>query len=414
MTDFFAKIRQWYTPQLRVLPARDGAEAYGFEAEVTHQHAGLRARCPAPRGPERHRRPGRLRREAVRQGGRAPVVPDPVRERPDRHRAGEPDRHHRGTRPRRRRAVVPPGEHPARRHPDRPARRQGVLHHRARPPVHQADPRPGDGRRRRREPPGRLDHLGPRPRHRRARRRPAVRAPAARAAIASTHRARSAYQIQAFPSSETGSRIDAAATITFDIRPPLETRPIFNTLDMAAPTTDLTVVQPDPGVPIYQLSWTAQDETNGSGVQDTTIYVSEDGGPFTAWLSQTTETAAVYVGQAGKTYRFAAQSRDHVGNVEFLAELFATGTGGGTQSQISHRPRSRPRGRRNPGHRTCFDGPGVAAAPVRLRQPRLQCPDLRVRLRGLRRRNRPAGDRVPARRRRADQQRCCPQQPVPR
>ena len=150
------------------------------------------------------------------------------------------------------------------------------------------------------------------------------------------------YSIEATSTSQTGDRIDAAATITFDNRPAMETRPIFNTLDATAPTTDLTVAQPDASVPIYNLSWTAEDESGGSGVQDTTIYVSENGGPFAAWLSNSTANSAVYVGQAGSTYRFAAQSRDHVGNVEFVADLFATSTVTSTSSTSQSQTSSVP------------------------------------------------------------------------
>ncbi|MFN0127301.1 MAG: Ig-like domain-containing protein [Verrucomicrobiales bacterium] len=144
------------------------------------------------------------------------------------------------------------------------------------------------------------------------------------------------YSINAFPSSPSGARIDAAASIIFDTNAALETQPVFNTLDVAAPVTALTVVKPNAAVPVYNLSWTALDEVNGAGMQDTTIYVSENGGAFVVWLNQTTETSAVYVGAAGSTYRFAARSRDHVGNVEFIAELLAPASG--SQSSVTEIP----------------------------------------------------------------------------
>src|SRR5262249_52671796 len=43
---------------------------------------------------------------------------------------------------------------------------------------------------------------------------------------------------------------------------------------------------------------------------------AEDGGNYTVWLSQTTQTSAVYQGQPGHTYQFLALARDNAGNVE--------------------------------------------------------------------------------------------------
>ena len=86
------------------------------------------------------------------------------------------------------------------------------------------------------------------------------------------------------------------------------------------------VVQPDANVPVYNVSWSAQDESNGSGVRDFTVYVAEGSGPFGAWLTATRDTTAVYVGESGKTYRFAVQATDNVGNVEFVGELYSAVT----------------------------------------------------------------------------------------
>ncbi|HKM56831.1 MAG TPA: hypothetical protein VJY33_25725, partial [Isosphaeraceae bacterium] len=44
------------------------------------------------------------------------------------------------------------------------------------------------------------------------------------------------------------------------------------------------------------------------------IYVSDDGGPFTLWQSDTTATSATYTGVAGQTYGFYSVATDNVGN----------------------------------------------------------------------------------------------------
>jgi hypothetical protein len=54
----------------------------------------------------------------------------------------------------------------------------------------------------------------------------------------------------------------------------------------------------------------------GSGIQDFTIYVSDNGGPFTSWLVNTTDTFATFTGQPGHTYDFYSIARDLAGNVE--------------------------------------------------------------------------------------------------
>ncbi|HWY87819.1 MAG TPA: hypothetical protein VNX28_13900, partial [Gemmataceae bacterium] len=54
----------------------------------------------------------------------------------------------------------------------------------------------------------------------------------------------------------------------------------------------------------------------GSGIGTYDIYVSDDGGPFTHWLTATTLTSATYDGLNGHTYAFYSEATDNVGNVE--------------------------------------------------------------------------------------------------
>ena len=64
----------------------------------------------------------------------------------------------------------------------------------------------------------------------------------------------------------------------------------------------------------FTVQWSGTDI--GSGVQDFTIYVSDNGSPFTAWLTNTTSTQATYTGVAGHGYGFYSIARDLVGNIE--------------------------------------------------------------------------------------------------
>src|SRR6185436_7422307 len=47
-----------------------------------------------------------------------------------------------------------------------------------------------------------------------------------------------------------------------------------------------------------------------------TILVSENGGPFTPWLSNSSATSGTFTGQLGKTYGFYSVARDQTGNQE--------------------------------------------------------------------------------------------------
>ena len=64
----------------------------------------------------------------------------------------------------------------------------------------------------------------------------------------------------------------------------------------------------------FTVQWSGSDAI--SGVQDYTIYVSDNGGPFTAWQANTTATTATYAGQNGHNYGFYSVATDLAGNVE--------------------------------------------------------------------------------------------------
>ena len=64
------------------------------------------------------------------------------------------------------------------------------------------------------------------------------------------------------------------------------------------------------------MTWSGQDDPGGSGIAFYNIYVSDDGGPFTLWQSDTTATSATYTGVAGHTYGFYSVATDNVGNVQ--------------------------------------------------------------------------------------------------
>ena len=124
------------------------------------------------------------------------------------------------------------------------------------------------------------------------------------------------YTIRAKNNLPTGTVIDAEARIVFDTEAPVDTPPIFNTLDSVAPTTTMDpVVRFQTGNEI-RLSWLGADDAQGSAVADYTVTVSRNGGAPTIWLSNTTLTNGLYLAEPGNIYAFSVRARDAAGNTE--------------------------------------------------------------------------------------------------
>ncbi|WP_182867972.1 carboxypeptidase regulatory-like domain-containing protein [Rhodopirellula sp. JC639] len=123
------------------------------------------------------------------------------------------------------------------------------------------------------------------------------------------------YSVRPQPTAiQTGDLVDAVASIVFDINPPIETPPIFNTVDADLPQTAVASLPAEVADPTFDVSWTGDDV--GSGIRDFTVWVSENGRPYQVWLANTTLTAAPFSGKEGRTYQFYSIARDNAGNTE--------------------------------------------------------------------------------------------------
>lgn len=69
---------------------------------------------------------------------------------------------------------------------------------------------------------------------------------------------------------------------------------------------------PSASAPAFGVSWSG-DDSGGPGIADYEIFVSDNGGPFSAWLKDTTATSATWQGQLGHTYAFYSLAIDVVG-----------------------------------------------------------------------------------------------------
>ena len=115
-------------------------------------------------------------------------------------------------------------------------------------------------------------------------------------------------------SSGTGTQISNFAGVSFNGGTPQNTPTWSNTLDNTPPTSHVTAL---PGTELctnFTVQWSGNDI--GAGIGSYTIYVSDDGGSFTAWQTNTTSTSAVYNGQVGHSYGFYSIAQDLVGNIE--------------------------------------------------------------------------------------------------
>lgn len=123
------------------------------------------------------------------------------------------------------------------------------------------------------------------------------------------------YSVRPRADAPTGTRIDALATIIFDTNAPLDTPPIFNTLDKVRPTSQVEAL---PGVAeaSFLVRWTGSDDENGSGLAAFNIYVSVDDQAFEPWLLGTQLTEAQFEGQSGRRYAFFSTAFDNAGNEE--------------------------------------------------------------------------------------------------
>jgi hypothetical protein len=64
----------------------------------------------------------------------------------------------------------------------------------------------------------------------------------------------------------------------------------------------------------FPVAWSGDDGSNGSGIASYDVYVSDNGGPFTAFQTGTTRTSATFTGQDGHGYAFYSIAADNVGN----------------------------------------------------------------------------------------------------
>jgi len=89
-------------------------------------------------------------------------------------------------------------------------------------------------------------------------------------------------------------------------------RPGRTKVDTTPPTSAVAAL-PAISPSSFTLHWSGDDGA-GSGVAHYTIYVSDNHGPFTVLLANTTATSASFAGQDSHLYGFASVATDAIGN----------------------------------------------------------------------------------------------------
>ncbi len=129
------------------------------------------------------------------------------------------------------------------------------------------------------------------------------------------------FSVSPKPGLASGTVISNQSFVKFDLNPynpAPPSGPFVNTLDAAPP---VSAVQSPTGTQMcnsFWVSWTGQDDSGGSGIDDFDVYVDdlEDAAPAYLWQSGTTNASALFTGLPGHRYGFYTQAHDHAGNIE--------------------------------------------------------------------------------------------------
>ena len=123
------------------------------------------------------------------------------------------------------------------------------------------------------------------------------------------------YTIKPKANLASGTVVSAQATVVFDTNAPINTPTLDNTIDITPPTSSVNPLPPTTTSTSFTVSWSGSDPA-GPGIAAYNVFVSDDGGPFTLWQSDTSVTSAIYTGQVGHTYDFYSVATDDLGLVQ--------------------------------------------------------------------------------------------------
>jgi hypothetical protein len=122
------------------------------------------------------------------------------------------------------------------------------------------------------------------------------------------------YTIRPRDDAQSGDTIHAVARIVFDVNEPIDTPPIFNTIDADPPSSRMQP-QAELADSIATIRWTGVD-SSGSGVVTYDLHRSLNGEPFALLDSGMTDTSYSFTAEIYNVYRYFVIAHDGVGYVE--------------------------------------------------------------------------------------------------
>ena len=125
------------------------------------------------------------------------------------------------------------------------------------------------------------------------------------------------YYISPADGLQTGDTTSAVATIVFDDNAPISTNVWTNKFDAVTPSSTIAntnIIETDSTNCI--ISFSSQDDLNGSGVHSIELFVSINGAPYISAGSYVPESEVNYQLMNGSYYQFISIATDNVGNVE--------------------------------------------------------------------------------------------------
>ncbi len=123
------------------------------------------------------------------------------------------------------------------------------------------------------------------------------------------------YTIQPQANLSTGTTISQQASVVFDINAPITTSTVVNTIDATPPSSTVAALPATTTSSSFTVSWSGSDGA-GPGIASYNVYVSDNGGAFTPFLTDTTATSATFSGQFGNSYAFYSVATDNLGLIQ--------------------------------------------------------------------------------------------------
>lgn len=112
---------------------------------------------------------------------------------------------------------------------------------------------------------------------------------------------------------KTNDEIKNRAAIVFDANEPIITNQYRNTLDLVAPQSNVSPLNPTTENQ-FVVEWSGDDE--GSGISGYSVFVLKNDTLLYPWLIDTQDTAAEFVGEEGSMYKFYSIATDNVSHRE--------------------------------------------------------------------------------------------------